>query len=46
MDNFEWANGQAERYGLIFADYRDQKRTTKDLGYWYGKAAASNGLEV
>ncbi|HXX14960.1 MAG TPA: family 1 glycosylhydrolase [Candidatus Eremiobacteraceae bacterium] len=46
MDNFEWANGQTERYGLIYVDYRDQKRTIKDSGYWYGKVASSNRLEV
>jgi len=46
MDNFEWANGQTERYGLIYVDYRNQKRTIKDSGYWYAKVAASNRLEV
>ena len=46
MDNFEWANGQTERYGLIYVDYRNQKRTIKDSGYWYGKVAASNRLEA
>jgi beta-glucosidase len=44
MDNFEWANGQTERYGLIYVDYRDQKRTIKDSGYWYGKVTALNRL--
>jgi len=33
MDNFEWANGHTERYGLIYVDYRNQKRTIKDSGY-------------
>jgi beta-glucosidase len=46
MDNFEWANGQTERYGLIYVDYRNQKRTIKNSGYWYGKVAASNRLEA
>jgi beta-glucosidase len=45
-DNFEWANGQTERYGLIHVDYRNQKRTIKDSGYWYAKVAASNRLEA
>jgi len=44
IDNFEWANGHTERYGLIYVDYRDQKRTVKDSGLWYGKVAASNRL--
>ena len=46
LDNFEWANGQTERYGLIYVDYRDQKRTIKDSGLWYGRVAASNRLDV
>ncbi len=43
-DNFEWANGHTERYGLIYVDYRDQKRTVKDSGLWYGRVAATNRL--
>ena len=35
-----------QRYGLIYVDYRDQKRTIKDSGYWYAKVAASNRLDV
>ena len=46
MDNFEWASGHTERYGLIYVDYRDQKRTIKDSGYWYGRVAASNRLDA
>ena len=46
LDNFEWSNGHTERYGLIYVDYRDQKRTIKDSGYWYAKVAASNRLDV
>jgi beta-glucosidase len=44
IDNFEWANGHTERYGLIYVDYRDQKRTIKDSGLWYAKVAATNRL--
>ena len=46
IDNFEWSNGHTERYGLIYVDYRDQKRTIKDSGYWYAKVAASNRLDA
>ncbi len=35
MDNFEWANGYNERFGLIFVDYQTQKRIPKDSFYWY-----------
>jgi beta-glucosidase len=46
LDNFEWANGHTERYGLIYVDYRDQKRTTKDSGLWYARVSASNRLDI
>jgi len=44
MDNFEWTDGYSQRYGLTYVDYRDQKRTVKDSGLWYGKVAGSNRL--
>lgn len=44
MDNFEWAEGFAQRFGLTYVDFRNEKRTIKDSGYWYGKLAASGAL--
>ena len=44
MDNFEWAEGYAQRFGLVYVDFRDQRRIIKDSGYWYGKLAASGSL--
>ena len=46
LDNFQWAEGYTERYGLIYTDFRNQKRTVKDSGYWYGRVAGSNRLDV
>ena len=46
LDNFQWAEGYTERYGLIYTDFRNQKRTIKDSGYWYGRVAGSNRLDV
>ena len=43
MDNFEWAMGYSERFGLIYVDFETQKRTIKDSGYWYRKVIESNG---
>jgi beta-glucosidase len=44
LDNFEWAEGYAQRFGLVYVDFRDQRRIIKDSGYWYGKLAASGNL--
>ena len=46
LDNFQWGEGFTERYGLIHTDFRSQKRTIKDSGYWYGRVAAANRLDV
>ena len=44
LDNFEWLDGYTQRYGLTYVDYRNQKRTVKDSGLWYGKLAATGQL--
>jgi beta-glucosidase len=46
LDNFEWADGYSQRYGLTYVDFRNQKRTIKDSGLWYGRVAAANRLDV
>lgn len=43
MDNFEWEKGYSERFGLIYVDYRTQKRTLKDSAYWYRGIIQTNG---
>jgi beta-glucosidase len=43
MDNFEWAEGYKERFGMVHVDYVSQKRTLKDSALWYKKVIASNG---
>ena len=45
MDNFEWALGYAQRFGLVHVDYETQRRTVKDSGRAYARIAQANGLE-
>ena len=46
MDNLEWAEGYAQRFGLVHVDFRTQKRTIKDSGKWYAKLADTGELEL
>ena len=46
MDNFEWAEGYRQRFGLVHVDYETQKRTIKDSGRWYAGIARTNGIEI
>ncbi len=33
-DNFEWAEGYNQRFGLIYIDYVTQRRYIKASGHW------------
>lgn len=35
LDNFEWAEGFRPRFGLVYVDFKTQKRTVKASGKWY-----------
>lgn len=43
MDNFEWAKGYDDRFGLVYVDYETQRRIPKDSAYWYQEVMATNG---
>ncbi len=46
MDNFEWAEGYALRFGLVYMDYEKLERIPKDSYHWYAKVIASNGVQI
>lgn len=35
MDNYEWAEGYSQRFGIVHVDYETQERTIKQSGHWY-----------
>ena len=45
-DNFEWARGYGDRFGLIHIDYTTQKRTMKDSAGWYAETIKANGANL
>ena len=45
LDNFEWAEGFAQRFGLAWTDFATCERTLKQSGEWFGRVAAENGLD-
>ncbi|MBS1795010.1 MAG: beta-glucosidase [Acidobacteria bacterium] len=44
MDNFEWADGYTNRFGIHYVDYKTQKRTPKLSAEFYKAVIARNGL--
>lgn len=44
MDNFEWADGYTNRFGLHYVDYATQKRTPKLSAAFYREVIARNAV--
>ena len=44
LDNFEWAEGYAKRFGLVFVDFGTQKRVIKRSGEFYAAVARTNAV--
>jgi beta-glucosidase len=44
MDNYEWSDGYPMRFGIVYVDYKTQKRTVKLSGEFYKEVIARNAL--
>ena len=43
-DNWEWADGERPRFGLVELDYATQRRTVRDSGRFYADVIANAGV--
>ena len=41
LDNFEWARGSSQRFGLVYVDYETLERTPKKSFEWFAQLVAS-----
>jgi beta-glucosidase len=44
LDNYEWAEGYAKRFGIVRVDYETLRRTPKLSAYWYSKVIEANAV--
>ena len=44
QDNFEWAEGYGERFGIVHVDFETQRRTPKLSASWFREAASRNAV--
>jgi beta-glucosidase len=42
LDNFEWDQGYAQRWGLVYVDYKSQRRVLKHSARWYRDVISTN----
>ncbi|XP_043804388.1 myrosinase 1 [Apis laboriosa] len=48
LDNFEWAKGYRERFGIVYVDYNDSNRTRilKKSASWWEKVIAAGKIDT
>lgn len=45
-DNFEWARGYNDRFGLVYVDFASQQRIPKDSARWYAEVVRTRGAAL
>ena len=46
LDNFEWAAGYSQRWGMVYVDFQTQQRTPKRSALWYHDVIREHGLKL
>lgn len=46
FDNFEWAEGYRQRFGIIHVDFETQVRTLRQSAHFYKEVIATNGASL
>jgi beta-glucosidase len=46
LDNFEWAEGYKQRFGMVHVNYATQRRTPKLSAWWYRRVMQSRGASL
>jgi beta-glucosidase len=44
LDNFEWAAGYSQRWGIVYVDFQTQQRVPKRSALWYRDVIRQHGL--
>jgi beta-glucosidase len=44
LDNFEWADGYSQRFGLVYVDYKSQERIPKSSAAFFSEVARYNAV--
>ncbi|KOV79964.1 GH1 family beta-glucosidase [Nocardia sp. NRRL S-836] len=44
LDNFEWAAGYSQRFGIVHVDFETQQRTVKESAATFARIIGNNGL--
>src|SRR4029079_4902427 len=46
LDNFEWAAGYSQRWGMVYVDFQTQQRTPKRSALWYHDVIREHGAKL